>query len=194
MKPMSLFVIVASTALFAVACGGAVEQRAVGGGGTDGDGSPIGGGRAEGVERSAPGALVCSDSLSTPVMACAEPSYRSNTELSLTVQDNSCFSGSCSGPTEGLCVATVDGNTITIEHSVHSCWVPVADDSPRACTSDCRSVTTDCKLPALAPGEYHVVGKRDPWDRAADVLDTTLVVKDEATLSACPDPTALKNH
>lgn len=197
MQPKLLLALCSSLVIASVACGGATiadggpsPDPGPGAGAGAGDGKEKGDGNEKSTPMPAP---ACSAFQSTPVASCAKATaFKANTALTFKIHDNSCFSGSCSGEITSTCKATVSGNTISLEMVGRACSSGV--DTSQGCTADCNWVTTDCELPPLAAGDYHVVGVRDEYHPTGEVLDTTLVVKDEATASACPADARLENH
>lgn len=197
MQPKLLLALSASFVFASVACGGATIGDDGPGDRSDPKPAPDhdgkneeGGGDEKGTPMPAP---ACTAFESTPVASCAKATaFRANAALKLQIHDNSCFSGSCSGEITSTCKATVTGDTISLEMVGRACSSGV--DMSQGCTADCRWVITDCELPPLAAGEYHVVGVRDPYNKAGEVLDTKLVVTDEATASSCPANVPLSNH
>lgn len=191
MQTKMLLALCSSLVAVSVACGGATQVDSGPGGGRDpgpgnADGNGGGGGGEDGEKGTPMPAPGCAEFTSTPVSSCAGGvAFRANAALSFKVRDNSCFSGSCSGEITSACKVSVADRTISIELTGQSCSSGV--DMSEGCTADCRWVEVECKLPALAAGDYHVVGVRDQYHPTGPVLDTTLVVKDEATQSACAE-------
>lgn len=195
MQPKLLLTLCSSLVIASVACGGGTFTDGgptpdPGPGAGAGDGNEKGEGNEKGSPMPAP---ACSAYQSSPVASCAKATaFKANTPLKFKIHDNSCFSSSCSGEVTSTCKATVIGNTISLEMVVRACSSGV--DMSQGCTTDCRWAITDCELPPLPAGDYRVLGVRDEYNPTGEVLDTTLVVKDEATASACPADARLENH